>query len=310
LQSCVESVLRQSYTPMELIIVDNASTDGSPQIVSELYPQARLIESSANLGFSGGCNLGARAASGEILVMLNYDAVMSPGCVEALVNRIQSGQGAGVAGGIVTYRDGKLVWNKGGRFDCFTGTNWHIDQGKRLDATVQGDADYVPGAMLAVRREIFDLAGGFDEGLFLYGDDLDFSLTVSRMGLAPTIAPRAVAAHLVSFSRRTASSRWVFYLKSRSQFYVICKQLPTPLILSALFVQMTILLLFESMTIGPGKLLAADKFRALLWVLGNRRRIAAARRRVGAMGSLRPTIRLRELARLSMDRVRMRGYYW
>lgn len=310
LPRCIESVLNQNYSPKEVIVVDNASTDGSPKMVSERYPKVRLIESSVNLGFSAACNLGARAASGQILVFFNNDAVMSPGSVEALAAPLQSLERVGVTGGIVTYRDGTLVWNKGGRFDCFTGTNWHIDQGKYLDAGVQADLDYVPGAMLAVRREIFDLVGGLDEALFLYGDDLDLCLTVSRMGLALIIVPNALAVHLVSFSRRTTSTRWVFYLKTRGQFYVICKQLPAPLALSALFVQMTVLMLFESITIGPATSLAADKFRALLWVLGKRRRIAEARQRLRSLGGLRPRIRLREFAQLAVNRILMRGYYW
>jgi glycosyltransferase involved in cell wall biosynthesis len=85
LPACLEALLTQAYPDFEVIVVDNASTDGSADLVAEKYPLARLIRNKRNLGFSGGCNAGMRAAQGEAIILLNQDTRVFPGWLTALV---------------------------------------------------------------------------------------------------------------------------------------------------------------------------------------------------------------------------------
>src|SRR5258708_31454155 len=103
LEACLMSLLAQTGATAEIIVVDNASADNSVAVVEQCCPAARLIRSRTNLGFSGGCNLGLRAAAGEILVLLNQDTHVAPGWAEALVAGFQSRADIGILGCKIMY---------------------------------------------------------------------------------------------------------------------------------------------------------------------------------------------------------------
>ena len=88
LSDCLESLQKSTYTNLEIIVVDNASTDGSPDWVSLHYPNIKLIENNTNLGYAGGCNKGAKASTGDYLVFLNNDTIVSILDIIILVNLI------------------------------------------------------------------------------------------------------------------------------------------------------------------------------------------------------------------------------
>lgn len=104
---CLDALLAQDYAHLELLVVDNGSTDGTPELVAEQYPLVTLIRNGRNLGFAPGNNIGLRAATGDLLVLLNQDTRVQPGCLAALAATFAD-PSIGVAGCKLLYPDGTI----------------------------------------------------------------------------------------------------------------------------------------------------------------------------------------------------------
>jgi GT2 family glycosyltransferase len=202
----------------ELIVVDNASTDGTPEAVRELAPQAKLVEMGANAGFAAGCNRGAREASGELLCLLNPDAVPADGWREGIERPLEDGRGWVAWQGLVTAEEGTTVNTRGGVVH-FTGIAWAGGAGEPLNGGQPGnrgrfaepvprvEPGFVSGACLAVPRRVFMSAGGFPEEFFLYHEDVDLSLRLRLAGGRLGVEPAARVDHSYEFEKGAAKWR-------------------------------------------------------------------------------------------------------
>jgi GT2 family glycosyltransferase len=167
LPGCLDALLAQEYPDFEVIAVDNASVDGSAELIAEQYPQVRLIRSSRNLGFAGGCNAGLKVARGDVLVLLNQDTVVLPGWLLALVEALQQPE-VGIVGCKILYPDGKTIQHAGGWIEWPLGLAHHYGHGE-LD---QGqwdqlrEVEYVTGAAMAFWGHVVKQIGGMDEGFW------------------------------------------------------------------------------------------------------------------------------------------------
>src|SRR3954468_14702819 len=123
LAATLPALAAQLATEDELVLVDNASADGTPATARALAPAATVIETGANLGFAGGCNAGAGASAASLLLFLNPDAVPAPGCMDALRGCAASRPGWGAWQALVTMPGGRLV-NPGGNEVHFLGFGW------------------------------------------------------------------------------------------------------------------------------------------------------------------------------------------
>ncbi len=220
LGDCLASV--PAAAGQEVILVDNASTDGSAAAARARHPHVRLVETGANLGFAGGANRGAALARGEVLVFLNPDARVLPGAVEALVGALLRVPGAGIAGGGLVDERGR--WQPGAaRFAPVPHLVLDTTLG-RLPARRRRAAhrvDWVYGTFMAVRRDVFNQLGGFDARYFVYGEDLDFCWRASRAGVRVIHVPAARAVHGRNLSavQRFGSGREAEVVKGEMRFY-------------------------------------------------------------------------------------------
>ena len=190
----------------QLIVVDNGSTDGTPAAIRELAPQAKLIEAGANLGFGAGCNRGAEAAAGELLLFLNPDAVPAAGFREAIERPLADGRGWSAWQGLVTAGGGRIVNTRGGAVH-FTGIAWAGGAGESAGAEgTIGEPGFVSGACLAIPRARFERAGGFAEDFFLYHEDVDLSLRLRLAGGRLGVEPEARVDHDYEFAK--GSAKW------------------------------------------------------------------------------------------------------
>jgi GT2 family glycosyltransferase len=291
----------------ELIVVDNASGDGTPAAVRELAPAARVIEPGSNLGFGAGCNLGARDAGGELLLFLNPDAQPQPGFRDAIERPLADGRGWAAWQGLVTADGGTLINTSGGVVH-FTGIAWAGGAGAPIEAEgrapgtrpaehsaaergrstgrVLGDRPlepgFVSGACLAIPRERFEEVGGFAESFFLYHEDVDLSLRLRLAGGRLGVEPAARVDHEYEFAKGTAKWRYL----ERNRWATIVRDYPLGLLLAvAPALAATELALLAIAARGgwlPRKLTAwRDVFAALPSLLRERRDIQA-RRSVGA----------------------------
>lgn len=224
LADCLNSLLSQDYPHFEVIVVDNASSDGTPDWVAAHYPQVRLIRNERNLGFAAGVNVGLRAASGEALLLLNQDTLVQPGWLRALVSGLLARPEIGIAGSKIYYWGGKAIWHAGimlidPRMQVEHRGDGEIDQGQYEQLT---DVEAVTGAALAIRRSVLERIGLFDEDYFVYFEDVDFCLRASAAGFRVVYVPGAIVQHRVAASLEPGSpavqdryhrSRLLFLLK-------------------------------------------------------------------------------------------------
>ena len=158
------------YAPYEILVVDNASPDGTARLVAERFPQARLIANAENAGFGRACNQGARAARGEYLVFLNPDVTVTPGWLDTLVRHMAAHPDAGIICPQTLYPDeaGRGTWDRG-----LGGETAARAPSPRPQAPGVAETAAVPGCALMVRRAAWQALGGFDEAFFLYWEDTD-----------------------------------------------------------------------------------------------------------------------------------------
>jgi N-acetylglucosaminyl-diphospho-decaprenol L-rhamnosyltransferase len=212
----------------ELVVVDNASGDGTAAAVRAAAPGARLLEQRENLGFAGGCNLGAARSSAPLLLFLNPDATPAPGCLDAL--REVAGERPGWAAwqALVAMHGGREI-NTSGGVTHFLGFGWAGQCGEPLAEAPSGlrEGSFASGAALAVRREDWERAGGFDERFFMYCEDLDLSLRLRLAGRGVGVAPAARVEHDYEFAKE--QRKW--FLLERNRAWTVLGDYPGTLLL-------------------------------------------------------------------------------
>jgi GT2 family glycosyltransferase len=217
----------------ELIVVDNASRDETLAVIQELAPSAKAVEAGANLGFAAACNIGARAASAELLCFLNPDALPENGFRGAIEKPALDGSGWTAWQALVADEGSRVVSSAGGVVH-FTGLAWAGAAGRPVGTPVER-LGFLSGACLAIGRERFDELGGFAEDYFLYHEDVDLSLRVLLGGGAIGVCTDAVVDHDYDFEKGPAKWRHL----ERNRWATIVRTYPAALLLllaPALFV--------------------------------------------------------------------------
>ncbi len=194
LSGCLDSLEEHAGAELlEVICVDNASEDGSAALISEGYPQVRLLCEPINVGFAGGVNAGIEAARGDVLVLLNQDCIVQPGWLAALGQALTAHPELGVAGCTISKADGTTdhVAATIRRPDAY-GIHLAEAAGEELKL-----ADFVTGAAMAIPRPVVEAVGLFDEGFYPgYYEDADYCYRARRQGLAVACVAEARVVHL------------------------------------------------------------------------------------------------------------------
>ena len=184
----------------ELVVVDNHSTDGTPDVLSALGGDVRIITNDENLGFAKACNQGAAVATGEYLVFLNNDTIPLNGWLKALVDEVRTHPDVSVVGSKLLYEDGS-VQHAGVAIDRHNLTPYHIYKGFAGDhpaVNKRRELNAVTGACLLIRRSVFTDIGGFDEGFINGFEDVDLCLKVREKRGRIVYQPHSVLYHLES----------------------------------------------------------------------------------------------------------------
>ena len=230
---CLESLhAAPPSTPHDIVVVDNASTDGGPGVVRERWPSVQLVQQPTNVGFAAGTNAGIRATRGDLLLWLNSDTVVPPGAIDTLIARLAAHPEAAVAGprlvdeagrpelsfGPMISPLGELRQKIAGRlYEAGAGpvVAW-IDRLTRRESFV----DWVSGACLLVSRADAEHVGLLDERYFLYTEDVDFCAALRARGRRILFAPSAEVIHARGRSRAAVADRMdAAYRRSQVAFY-------------------------------------------------------------------------------------------
>jgi len=203
-------------------VVDNASTDGSADVVSAVAPRMRLVRNAANVGFGGAVNQAVAACRGGLVLIVNPDCRLGTGAFARLRAELDAHPGCAVVGPRILDPDGSVQGSARGDPDMLTGLFGRTSALRGLlpflpaarrnvvveDAVASGQAsvtvDWVSGACMLVRRDAFDAVGGFDERYFLYWEDADLCRRLRARGHHVRYVPDATAVHHVGVSSRTA----------------------------------------------------------------------------------------------------------
>jgi GT2 family glycosyltransferase len=226
LMQCLASLYNQPCRySMEIIVVDNASSDGSADRVANLYPNVRLIRNAENLGFAKANNIGILASTGRYLCLVNSDVKILPHCIDRLVDYCEGNPKVGMVGPRVIGRDGKLqrscrgfptVWNMFCRalaldslfpgnkaFTGFSMFHWPQDSLRLVDM--------LTGCFWLIRKEAVSQVGLLDESFFIYGEDMDWCKRFWKKGWQLAFVPSAEAIHYGGASSSNSPVR--FYVE-------------------------------------------------------------------------------------------------
>ena len=219
-KSCLEHLGAQTV-PHTAIVCDNGSTDGTALRVRESFPDVRLIELGANVGFPSACNRGVSAGIGEVVVLLNNDVECRPDFLERLVAPFANDERLGSIASLLLVPGEELIESYGLTVDP-TLAGYPRLRGAPVDTAQTGDPILVgpSGAAGAYRRRAWDDVGGLDEGVFAYAEDVDLALRIRAAGWTAAAAADALAVHIGSASAVTRSE-WQRYQGGFSRGYFL-----------------------------------------------------------------------------------------
>jgi GT2 family glycosyltransferase len=197
LDACLQSLLKQADGDSEVIVVDNASTDNSISVANAYLPRIKLIQNPVNLGFAGGNNVGIRATTAEMVVLLNQDTVVQPGWLSAL-RMTFADPSIGIVGCKALYPDGRTLQHAGAFLSRPDTYPHHLGQGEPDNGQYDtpSEPDYVSGMAFAIHRRVLDHLGGLDESYQpAYYEEVDYCYRARRAGFHILYQPRAVLLH-------------------------------------------------------------------------------------------------------------------
>jgi GT2 family glycosyltransferase len=230
---CLDS-LRPVRLKLEVIVVDNASTDGTPDAIRESYPEVKVIRNTENQGFAKANNIGMAEATSDILCLVNSDVVVYPGCLEKMVEFMRANPSVGVLGPKMLSPTGGVgqsvnqfptVWN----YLCFAlGFHLLLPNSKTFGGYILAgypydkteDVEVLTGWFWMIPRAAFEQVGGLDERFFMYGEDLDWCYRFVKAGWRVVFFADAGALHYGAVSSGQAHSRfYVEMVRANLQYF-------------------------------------------------------------------------------------------
>ena len=235
LRACLQSLRdAKDEANFEVVVVDNASHDGSPDMVEKEFPEFRLLRQTTNLGFTGGHNLAIQERQGRDVALLNSDTVVHPGAVKALVEFMAAHPEYGIVGPKLLNPDGSLQYSCR-RFlnpvaaafrNTFLGRLFPNNKFTRdylmtdLDRTNPTEVDWVSGAAMFVRKEVVDQIGVLDNNLFMYCEDVDWCKRAWLAGFKVVYYPQAVITHAIGTSTSQIANKMIVrFHRSMFRYY-------------------------------------------------------------------------------------------
>jgi len=211
ISDCVESITKNIAHDYEIIVVDNASTDGSTEYLCENHQKVKLICSDKNLGFAGGNNLGVKAANGKYIVLLNNDAFLLTG-LESAIEVLNTTLDVAIVGGTMLGRSGEYRWSAGHfptPLRLIKIGSMYVKEGPfRLGNFSIGNpakcysVDWLEASLWVIRKSLWEDLRGLDEEYFMYGEDVDFCRRVRDSGYRVVYLPSIRYIHVGGYSPR------------------------------------------------------------------------------------------------------------
>ncbi|MCC6360773.1 MAG: glycosyltransferase family 2 protein [Phycisphaerales bacterium] len=237
--ACLRSVFEQTFdTPFELLVVDNASTDGSAAAISAEFPQVALIANQANRGFAAANNQGLSRSCGRYLLLLNPDTLIEDRAIDRMVGFMEKNPDIGCSGCQV-FEDAITIQRTCFRFpsavhlwldatglsksfprSSWFGRYWYGDWDRRSAR----DVDVVSGMFMLLRREVYDAIGPLDEAYFVYGEEADWCFQMHRRGIRRVFTPIARIIHRDGGGKSTKLASRRMYVQMQKSLLIFLRK--------------------------------------------------------------------------------------
>lgn len=217
--ACLRSLEHLTYSRTNVIMVDNDSADGTVEAVRKAHPAVTIIETGANLGFTGGNNRAIQYAlehQADYILLLNNDTIVAPDFLNIMVEVMEQDLTIGVSGPMIYYHSTpETIWTAGGSIDWKHGTTSMVGLNQE-DVSQFGlspmPVDFVSGCALLARRAVWEKVGLLDDTFFMYYEETEWCVRASRAGFKIVTIPMAMIWHKISIEERATSPRTYYYM--------------------------------------------------------------------------------------------------
>lgn len=238
-KQCLHSLRALTYRSFQVIVVDNASSDGSAEILAKEFPEIVLLSAATNLGFAGGNNLGFLYAFQHhfsYILMLNNDTIVEPDFLDHLIHYMETHPDTGAIQPRIHFEhDRSLIWNGGSKHAVWTGFLYaedvHRKPGKR--SLQLKKVDWITGCAFLIRTSVLQQTGLLAENMFMYSEDVDLSMRIKALGNTLIYHPQAVIYHIAGMSNKTLTkgkegyvNPMVHYYNQRNRIWILKKYTP------------------------------------------------------------------------------------
>jgi len=221
LKDCIKSIKKADYdSNIEIIIVDNASTDGSLKWIERYHKGSIIVKNKKNLGFAKACNQGAKKAKSDYIIFLNSDMKVAPNFFKKITDRLDDSENiASISAKIMDWKGKKTLFT--GASVSFYGHGFQIEKTQKKEET--DELLFSCGGAALFNKKIFLSVGGFDEDYFAYFEDVDLGIRLNLMGHKIVFCPNAVVYHVAEASSKNLDPIEKFKLYERNALYTIIK---------------------------------------------------------------------------------------
>lgn len=270
------SLLSQTYDNFEIIVVDNASADGSVKFIADNYPELKTVQTGKNLGYPGGNNAGFEHATGDIIIVMNPDTVANKNWLEELVKPLMKNPDITVTTPKINIYYDKSKINTCGNIPHYTGLTFCRGLNSPSDScNIQEKIGAISGCSFAIRRGMLDYIEGFDSDFFLYMEDADLSWRVRFAGGKIVYVPDSVIYHKFELS----IAAWKYFYLERNRYLILLKNLGS----RTLFLMIPGIIVSDIVTMGHAVLNGPEyilsKMKAYWWIMGNTNFVLQKRRK-------------------------------
>lgn len=270
LRRSVHALLESEGVDVDVVLVDNGCTTDDVEFL-ETVPGVTVLRPGNNLGFSGGNNAGAGAATGDYIALVNGDAIVEPNTMARLAKELDE-PGIGIAAAAMRLAEQPELLNSSGNIIHVLGLSWVGGLGEPETRTAPTDVAGAMGACVLIRRSHWDYLGGFDDRYFAYHEDAEISLRTWRLGQRVVNVPDAIALHRYEFGRNP----FKFYLVERNRLMFVFTVWGTR---ALVFLAPPLLALEVAMTLLAVKQgWFAEKRRGWAWLWEHRQHLRERRR--------------------------------
>jgi len=254
LSECLDSLNKTTNDSFEIIVSDNASTDGSQAWIKENHPRITLLENIKNHGYAGGCNRGVAVAKGKYLIFLNNDTIQDPNWLDPLIDRMKGDESiAAIQPKILNYYNRKIfdyAGGAGGYMDlfCFPFARGRIFLNQEEDSGQYNKAQkcfWASGTAMMVQKDLFNTAGKFDETFFSHMEEIDLCWRFQAMGYQIWAEPESIIYHKNAVSLPMYTHR-KYYLNHRNSLLMLFGNYSVPVAFYVGFIR----IMLEFLAIG------------------------------------------------------------